>query len=60
MKDQGNYVPLDTLPSFELFAAKYPDAYTWETLNPVDGNGIPCSPRRPRRPARCPTCIPST
>ena len=41
MKDQGNYVPLDTLPSFELFAAKYPDAYTWETLNPVDGNGEP-------------------
>ena len=46
LKDQGNCVALDTLPSFELFAAKYPGTFTWETLKPmefVDTNGDPVS-----------------
>ena len=41
MQDQGNYIALDTLPSFELFAAKYPNAFQWETLNPnIDGEPV--------------------
>ena len=39
LKNGGSFVALDTLPSFELFAAKYPGTYEWETLSLKNANG---------------------
>ena len=41
LKNEGTFVALDTLPSFEAFAAKYPGTFVYETIDKNAQEGTP-------------------